>query len=295
MSATPSSMTSHIRAHYLIGLAIALLVAYWPTYLELNESVWNVVGQGHGPVMLTLSMWLVKQRWDAFQALPDQANWAAAGPLMTLGLLAYIIGRSQDVLALDAGSQIFVLAAIALAWRGTAGLKLMWFPLFFMLFLVPLPGSVVDSITGPLKVAVSHVAEYLLYLAGYPIGRSGVTLTIGPYQLLVADACAGLNSIFALEAVGVFYLSVAHHTHRWRNIALAALILPISFVCNVIRVIVLVLITYYLGDDVGQGFVHSFAGVLLFTLATCLMIGVDSLIGLFIPSHEPSLADQPAH
>jgi len=274
-----------------IGLILAgLLLAYWPTYDVLQASVWTVVGQGHGPVMLSLTLWLIWQRWPAFQKLPDRADWAKAAPVLLLGLLAYAIGRSQDVLVLDVGSQILVLSALCLAYRGTAGLKLMWFPLFFMIFLVPLPGSMVDVVTGPLKSAVSHVAEAVMYAAGYPIGRSGVTLTIGSYQLLVADACAGLNSIFSLEAIGVFYMSVVGHTNRFRNILLAILILPISFVSNVTRVIVLVLVTYYFGDEAGQGFVHGFAGILLFMVATALTISTDTLLGLFIPSHSPAHA-----
>ena len=274
-----------------------MLLAYWPTYAVLESSVWNVVGQGHGPVMLALTLWLMWQRWPSFQALPDRAAWPLALAALALGLVSYTVGRSQDVLALDVGSQILVLAGIVLAYRGTAGLKLMWFPLLFMLFMVPLPGSIVDKVTGPLKAAVSHVAEWLLYHANYPIGRSGVTLTIGPYQLLVADACAGLNSIFSLEAIGVFYMSVVGHTHRIRNILLATLIIPISFVSNVTRVVVLVLVTYYFGDEAGQGFVHGFAGILLFMVATALTIGTDSLLGLFIPSQSPTQSSDsaPAH
>ncbi len=281
-----------------MGLIVAgLLLAYWPTYEVLQKSVWTIVGQGHGPVMLALTLWLIWQRWPAFQQLPDRPAWGGAMPLLLLGLACYVVGRSQDLLVLDVGSQILVLAALALAYRGMPGLRLMWFPLFFMLFLVPLPGSIVDTVTGPLKAAVSHVAEMALYEAGYPIGRSGVTLTIGSYQLLVADACAGLNSIFSLEAIGVFYLSVIRHTNPARNVLLAVLILPISFVSNVTRVIVLVLVTYYFGDEAGQGFVHSFAGVLLFMVATALTIGTDTLIGLFIPSHAemPVAHPTPAH
>jgi exosortase/archaeosortase family protein len=110
-------------------------------------------------------------------------------------------------------------------------------------------------------------------------------LTIGQYTLLVADACAGMNSIFALEAIGVFYLSVMKYTNNLRSILLAILILPISFVSNVIRVVVLVLVTYYFGDEAGQGFVHGFAGILLFMVATALTIGLDGVIGWFVPGH----------
>jgi exosortase B len=286
----PAPVPAQVPMAELLMLLLGLLVMYVPAYVMLSNTVWNVVGQGHGPVMLALTIWLIWQRWGDFQRLPDRAAWAWAAPALALGLLSYVIGRSQDVLVLDVGSQLLVLSALALAYRGTAGLRLMWFPIFFMLFLVPLPGSVVDTVTAPLKSAVSHVAEAALYAAGYPIGRSGVTLTIGPYQLLVADACAGLNSIFSLEAIGVFYLSVIGHTRRIRNVLLAILILPISFVSNVTRVIVLVLITYYFGDEAGQGFVHSFAGVLLFMVATALTIATDSLLGLFISPHPEAPA-----
>lgn len=264
-----------------------LLLMYIPTYILLDQTIWNIVGQGHGPVMLALTIWLAWQRWTGFWALPDQSSPVAGGLSLALGLALYIVGHSQDILSLDTLSQIFVLSGICLIYRGGAGLKAMWFPLFFMLFLVPIPGSIVDKVTSPLKMAVSYAAEAILYHLNYPIGRSGVTLSIGPYRLLVADACAGLNSIFALEAIGVFYMSVVQHANKIRNILLATLIIPISFVSNVTRVIVLVLVTYYFGDEAGQGFIHNFAGILLFMVATALTIGTDSILGLI-------LGDKPA-
>jgi exosortase len=126
---------------------------------------------------------------------------------------------------------------------------------------------------------VSWVVESLLYQLGYPIARAGVVLNIGPYQLLVADACAGLNSMFTLEALGLLYMNLMGYTSRWRNLLLALLIVPISFCANVVRVVVLVLVTYYLGDDAGQGFIHDFAGLLLFLVGLLLMLATDGLLG----------------
>ncbi|MDI1259302.1 exosortase B [Aquabacterium sp.] len=287
----PSSLSSANAPSFNmfeLGLVLAgLLALYVPTYVILDKTIWNVVGQGHGPVILALMLWLIWQRWPKFVALSSApANMAGAFTL-TVGLLLYILGHSQDILFIDVGSQLLVLAGIFLLYRGWAGLRVMWFPLFFIIFMIPVPGSVVDQVTAPLKQAVSYTAEHVLYWAGYPIGRSGVVLTIGPYQLLVADACAGLNSIFALEAIGVFYMSVAQHTNQLRNSLLAVLILPISFASNVIRVVTLVLVTYYFGDAVGQGFVHDFAGIVLFMVATLLTIGTDSILGLFITEPKP--------
>lgn len=262
-------------------LATGCLAMFVPTYVALDQTVWNVVGQGHGPVMLMLAMWLAWQRLPALSKLPDARNTLIGYGAFAMGLLLYVVGRSQDILMLDSTAQIFILAGLLALYKGQAGLKVMWFPLFFMIFIVPLPGFLVAALTGPLKAGVSYVAEVILHAMHYPIGRSGVTITIGQYQLLVADACAGLNSIFALEAIGVFYLSVVNHVNKWRNWALALLIIPISFVSNVLRVIALVLVTYYFGDEVGQGFVHDFAGILLFMVATVLTIGADAVLGFF--------------
>lgn len=273
--------TANVKTPELLLLAVGLLIMYVPTYIALDQTVWNIVGQGHGPVILALTLWLMWQRWPTLNQLPPRsAPWAAALSF-GLGLLTYVFGHSQDILMFDAGSQILVISGLLLFYWGWPGLKLMWFPIFFMFFLIPLPAPLVEAVTGPLKSGVSHAAEAIMYQAGYPIGRSGVVLIIGQYRLLVADACAGLNSIFALEAIGVFYMSVVQHTSRARNITLACLIIPISFASNVLRVIALVLITFYFGDEAGQGFVHSFAGILLFMVATALTIGTDSILGFF--------------
>jgi exosortase B len=193
-----------------------------------------------------------------------------------------VVGRSQDIVIFDIGSQIPVLIGILLITRGVPALKALWFPLFFIVFMIPLPGFLVDVVTGPLKEHVSALAEAILYQAGYPIARSGVTLTIGQYQLLVADACSGLNSMFSLSAMGVLYLYLMRHTSWLRNGIIIASIIPIAFVANVVRVIILVLVTYYLGDEAGQGFIHGFAGILLFIISLLFLFALDSVLGWFI-------------
>lgn len=279
--------TSFLRlAPAFLGLAIISV----PTYIDLDQQVWSQVGQGHGPVMLALAIWLAWQRWDKLKVVAAVGEPMLGAGVVALSLLLYVLGRSQSVFMFEVGAQLLLVSGLLLFHKGWPSLRVMWFPVFFLVFLVPLPSQVVDAVTGPLKMAVSAVAEEILHYAGLPVGRAGVKLTIGNYELLVADACAGLNSIFALEAVGVFYLSIVGYSNPWRNIALAVFVLPISFVSNVIRVIILVLITYYLGDEVGQGFAHEFAGVLLFVVATLLTIGADKLIGLFIAEAKKSPA-----
>jgi exosortase B len=267
----------------VLGLVVAsFLVLYVPTYASLAHTIWASDEQGHGPIILAASAWLLYQRREALAALPapryEWPGWA----VLAFGMFCYAFGHSQSIIMIDVGSQIVVLAGLLLLFKGRAGLRLCWFPLFFLIFMIPLPGPLVSAVTTPLKSAVSAVASSLMYSLGYPIGRSGVVLTIGPYQLLVADACAGLNSMFTLEALVLLYINLMGYKTSLRNVLLALSAIPISFCANVVRVSILVLVTYYFGDEAGQGFVHGFAGMVLFMVALMLTITADSLYGVFL-------------
>jgi exosortase B len=265
-----------------LPIIAGLLVLYLPTLVDLFEGVWGTDQQAHGPIVLGISCWLFYRKWpEMWRSSEGQPVSATAGWLVFLsGLLLYVLGRSQDILAFEVGSVIWLLAAFILLIRGSAALKSQWFPLFFMLFMIPLPGPLVDMLTMPMKMAVSYVAENILFWAGYPIARTGVILQVGQYKLLVADACAGLHTFFSLEALGLLYLNIIRHDSLFRNVALAILVVPISFTANVIRVMILTLITYHYGDEAGQGFLHGFAGMVLFLSALLLIIGMDSLLQL---------------
>lgn len=256
-----------------------LLVMYVPTYLNAATALWKYEDQAHGPLILLVVLYLFwVNREVLISRVAARPSPAWGGFLLALGLLLYIFGRSQDVLILDIGSQIPVFAGILLIMRGSQTLRALWFPLFFIVFMIPLPGFFIDAVTLPMKMAVSYVAEHLLFWAGYPIARSGVILHIGQYQLMVANACAGMHTLISLEALGLLYLNIVRHDSLFRNVTLAILIIPISFAANVIRVMVLTLVTYYFGDEAGQGFIHGFAGMVLFVVALTLIMMVDSIL-----------------
>jgi exosortase B len=270
-----------------LPILAGLLCMYVPTFYDLFHGVWASEEQAHGPIILALSLWLLYRQWpDMMARSAGRATSPAGWPVLAIGLALYAVGRSQQILVAEIGSFIWVLLAVLLIKRGGAAFRVQWFPFFFMLFMVPLPGALVDMLTMPMKMAVSYVTEQLLYWAGFPIARNGVMLQIGQYQLLVANACAGLQTLLTLEALGLFYLNVVRHTSAFRNIALAALIVPISFTANVIRVMVLTLVTYYFGDAVGQGFLHGFAGMVLFISALILILSVDSLLQLIVRKRQ---------
>ena len=262
---------------------LGLAVLYVPTFFGLATGVWLQSDQAQGPLILMVVLYLLWQKREHLLPDPKAQPWPLLGGLIFFfGLLMYILGRSLDIVIFEIGSQIFVLAGILLIARGMSALKALWFPLFFLIFMIPLPGFLIDAVTLPMKIAVSYVADDVLFWFGYPIARSGVILQIGQYQLMVADACAGMHTLISLEALGLLYLNLVKHDSLFRNVALAILIIPVSFTANVIRVMTLILVTYYFGDEAGQGFVHGFAGMVLFIVALMLIMLVDSILQYFV-------------
>ncbi len=274
-----------------LPILIGLAVMYVPSVVDLAGGLWTQDEQLHGPIVLAVSVWLLYRNWPAMMRAPVRPRTRAWGwPVFVLGLLLYILGRSQDILIFEIGSAIWLVAGIILLQRGVEALKAQWFALFFMLFTVPLPGPIVDTVTMPMKMGVSYVVENLLSWVGYPIARTGVILQIGQYVLLVADACAGLHTLLTLEALGLLYLNVVRRDSLFRNVTLAILVVPISLAANVIRVMALTLITYHFGDAAGQGFLHRFAGMVLFLSALLLIIGFDTVVQGFEGYRRRSVA-----
>ena len=255
------------------------LALYLPTLWDASQGRWAGDTQGHELLVLAIAGWLLFRKRVALAALPAVRTAWGAGALLGFGLLLYVFGRTQGVLRIELLSLIVLVAGVLVCFKGWPALRLAWFALFFMLFAIPLPYALALALTAPMKTAVSVVAAQLLAALGYPIGRSGVVITIGQYQLLVTEACAGLQTMFTLEAMGLLYAGLVNHPSTLRNVLLSALVVPIAFSANVVRVAVLALVTYYLGDAAGQGFLHGFAGMVLFVVALVLIMSTDHLLG----------------
>lgn len=268
-------------------VAASLCLVYCPVLFGEVRAAWNSDGQGQSPMVVCLVVWQVWQRWADFRQVPADLGWQRLGWLLLfLGLAVYVIGHSQSTPTLEFGSVVPVIGGLLLLLKGPKGLHIMGLPLVFLALAIPLPDSWVNLLTGPMKKAVSIAVEVLLDWLQYPVSRTGVVLHVGPYQLLVADACAGIKTLFALEILGLAYLNMVKQESALRNVTLAALIIPISFTANCIRVLALCLITYHFGDEVGQGFLHEFSGLALFLSALFLTIGVDVALRRWVAYRE---------
>lgn len=278
---------------WLLVLAGAALM-YGPVYWWALGGIWQTEDQGHGPIILVVLIWLFWQIRLPLNKLPAVSDPLLGWPVFLLGALMYVLGRALTVSVLEFSSQVLVASGVILLLRGRAGLKLAWFPVLYLIFMIPLPGILVDAITGPLKNWISVIVVETLYAVGYPIARNGVTITIGQYQMLVADACSGLHSMYSLSALGLLFMYVMERKGRLHNALMLLSILPIAFLANIVRVIVLVLVTYHLGDEAGQGFLHGAAGMVLMMVSLATFFSLDFFLYRFLTGRRSAVAPSPS-
>lgn len=269
-----------IQRYWPLLLGLAALVI--PSLLDLGSQVWSREWGAHGPIVLLTGLWLIwRQRQDlVINAAPGNPVLTAIG--IAASLAAYVWGRAYDFISVEGAGLYGVCMSILYYQFGVRAILRNWFPFFYLAFLIPIPIWLIDQITIPLKTFVSTAATTLLSSAGIPIFQQGVTLIVAQYQLLVEDACSGMNSLIGLSAISLFYIYLLHNA-SWRySLFLAVLVIPVAILANIVRIIILVLLTYFFGNAVAQGFLHELAGMVLFATALLFIFLIDSLCTRFV-------------
>ena len=263
---------------YLGAMASSFVIAYLPTYVTLAKGPWQTEQEGHGPLIMLAAAWLAWQQRGKFSSVSLKPAPVAGWIILLGSLLLMAVARSQNILMIEVATQIPVLLGCLLLIGGWPLARIFAFPLAFLVFSIPPPGWLMDTFTVPLKAWISDLVTNFLYALGYPIAQNGVMIMIGPYELMVKDACSGMNSIFALSAIGIFYVHEFVDRSWIRRVLLIASIIPITILANFFRVLALVLASYYMGVDRVEGLFHDLTGIALFVFALALFFLLDGVI-----------------
>lgn len=269
----------------LVGAA-ALVI---PTMIDVARVNWSTDQGGHGPIVLATGIWLLWR--ETRSGLAPGGNRAVLPAAIALAgfLLFFVVSRITNILEFEAFAMYGALVSAAFMFWSGKSIRALWFPILYLAFSLPPPDSVVAAVTQPIKILISQAAVNLLYLLGYPIASSGVTIQIAQFELLVAAACAGLNSIISLSAICLLYAYLRRRSNAAYLFVLMLAILPVAVFANFIRVLTLILITYYGGEAAAQGFLHDFAGLLMFSVALFTIFAFDEMVSpLFNRRHESS-------
>jgi exosortase len=270
-----------VNLAFLVALGASFFVAYLPTYLKLVAGAWQTEQEGHGPFIMAMAVWAAWLQRDKLRAIDLRPAPIPGWIILLLSLLLMAVTRSQDLVMVEFATQIPVLLGCILLIGGWPMARIFAFPLAFLVFSIPPPNWLLDAFTVPLKVRVSDFVSNFLYDLGYPVAQNGVMIMIGSYELMVKDACSGMNSIFVLPAIGVFYAFEFVSDSPVRKLILILSTVPIAILANIFRVLALVLGAYYLGVDRIEGLFHDATGIALWVFALILFFLFDCVLAGF--------------
>lgn len=279
VAARPQDWPARTRTgwRWALPLVVGFLALAIPTFQGIAKVSWATEQGTHGPIVLALGLWLMVRSWPAMVAQAAPGRPWIGGALLMAALLLYVVARIVGSIVIESAALYFVLLAVLYLFVGWRAMRASWFAIAYLLLLLPPPGSFVAEATQPLRLQLSELAVWILSKLGYPVARSGLHIIVGQYQLEVKAACGGLNSMISLTAIGLFYAHLRQHTRLAYNVFLFAGIIVMAIVANLVRVMLLILITYYLGQAAAEGFLHQFAGLAMFAVAMGGVLLLDEL------------------
>lgn len=253
---------------------------YTPSFVKLYRVRWDLLDYTHSYFIIPVSLWLIWRSRDkikqCYQNIEPGKNLSGLFSLL-FGLFLFIFGSRFDYASVVALSLIFVLFGLTHFIYGKGMAKTLSFPFLYLLLLVPPPMGVIDSITLPMRYGISGLAEQILSLLRYPISREGLLLTIGYNDIFMGQPCSGFRSLITLLSLGLVYIYISKGSYLSKSI-LTLFIVPLALFGNLIRVITLCLITFYFGEEAGQGFFHNFSGIVMFIITILGLMGIESIM-----------------
>ena len=251
---------------YLYSSVLAGLVYDWD----------NDPNYSHGFLVPFLSAYFLWERWTPMAKIAPTPNLLGI-PLLLFGVLMLVIGTIGAELFTQRISLIVVISGLILIILGKNFLYHLSLPIAFLIFMIPLPAIVINTIAFPLQIFAAQTAAFCLFNLGIPVLREGNLITLATSTLEVAEACSGLRSLMALLALGSVYGYFSQRV-MWKQWALVLISIPIAILANAFRVTGTGVLANYWGPEAAEGFYHTFEGWIVFVVAFVLLLLSGMLI-----------------
>jgi exosortase len=253
---------------------------------EASSSEWNYC------LMVPFIVgWLVWRQVPQLRALPLTGN-ASGYALLGFGFFLYLAGFLMESYYVGFGAMEFVYAGFILLFLGWSALRLLWFPLAFLMFMWPY--NFMEDVALELRMRMSALSHYVLQFIDVPNMLQGTAIlslpgSASPFAIDIADPCSGIRSLFALVMIAAVYAFIAFDK-AWQQLLIIALSVPLVFMGNLVRIVILALGTLHFGDAFALGtntqpsWFHEFAGYLVYFINFGGLIGAGTLLSKFTTS-----------
>lgn len=268
---TGDSLVSPVLFWWLALLGTAILI-YGPTAIWLEQRWRTDQFYQHGYLVGPASAYLAWKAWPEAMALAEKGSrWGT--PLILCGLLLQMANAITGIMTIGAVSFMLVATGLLLAWKGTAVLQHLGFPLFFFLFAIPFAtaGSEASGmIMTPMMELAAASAAGVCQTLGLDAKLSGTIVRLPGYTMQIVAPCSGMSSLVSLMPLGAL-LGHLSGARPWRIAVLILAAFPIAYVANVTRLTLTALLGVSFGAKVASGFLHEASGIFTFALGAVAM------------------------
>lgn len=261
----------------LLACAALFVAVFWPTFVwmaerfDAHDSFYS-----HGWLIPFATAWLIWQRRGAVPvrgAAPSYAGLAA----LAASLALHVVATWWRLGFVSGFAMVFTVWSLVWTVWGWPTLRRLAFPMLFLLFMVPLPGVLLISISFYMKLAAAGLATKLITLLGMPAAQSGSTIQIPGVSVIVDDTCSGLRSLISLIALSTLWTAfMPRSAALWKKLTIVAASIPIALAANMVRIIVLVFVAAIYGAKAAEGFIHYGSGVVVFGVALVVLGALSS-------------------
>ena len=268
----------------VVAAAALIVLVYLKTFLILWRT-WNTSpNYSHGfliPPVVAFLLWRERHRFMEARGRGSMFGLVLVG----LALLGHVVSIRAGVFMTQGYSLVLMLFGLSLFLCGGRATRTVWFPLGYLVFMLPMPPYLMNVIAFRLKIFAARAGSGIAIRLGIPLARSGMTIHIPAGSLRIADPCSGLRSLIALVALGALFAFLTEGK-IWKRLVLFASAVPLAVFANVVRISVLCVVANIWGIDAALGFFHDFSGLLLFMIAFVGLVAVRKLLRCETESEE---------
>lgn len=257
----------------LLPILFPLLAAYWFVLISLGAQWSDDPNYAHGFFVLPMAGVLAWRRRERWRATPGRVDPRGIVLFIAAAVL-YLGGVIAAELFTMRFSFVVAVAAIVFTLEGSQRFRVMWFPVLFLLAMIPLPYVFYYRLTFPLQLESSRLAAALLDAMGMPLLREGNVIHLEGYSMEVVAACSGLRSIMTLGTLALFWSDFVRIS-PWLRAVFLSLSIPIAVAANVARLVLTAGIAAIEGPAAAESFLHELSGLVVFVvgMVTILLCG----------------------
>lgn len=276
---------SSISKQRLIGsgiVVILLLGVFGKSLFDLAVHVANAELHSHVLLVPFISAYLLHIRWHELPKRFSSSPFLAA-IAFALGAAAWWMARTaafrppavsqNDHLALLALAFVCCVVAAGFALLGGPWMRAAAFPVFFLLFVVPLPDGVVNALETASKLASAEATMVLFTITGLPFLRDGLVFQLPGITIEVAQECSGIRSSWVLVITSLLAANLFLRT-TWRRTVLVLFIIPLGVIRNGFRIWTIALLCVEIGPEMIHSILHRRGGPVFFALSLIPLFGL---------------------